>query len=232
MPPRLMLPRTSLLSWQSTVPIKPALPASPLTHSHVFADSTYSYLAVGKHKDKPVSRKPPCRSQRARVALTEERQRTSELLLENRRLAAEAATAGQDSWDVVSFLRGELLGREAEVTRLVVALSQVHSLQTKHSSDRIVFVLSHWPLPEETDVTGQRTANMRCPHAQWSDRGQDWSCRAVAVAQPAPVSPYTDTSEGTTLQLAAAADAACFLRTKVSAARLGSFTWLLSCCFA
>ena len=108
----------------------------------------------------------PCRSQRARVALTEERQRTSELLLENRRLAAEAATAGHDSWDVVSFLRGELLGREAEVARLVAALSQVHSLQTKKSSDRRGFVLKHWRLPAEADVTGQRTANTRCPHAR------------------------------------------------------------------
>ena len=127
---------------------------------------TYSYLAVGKHKNKPVSCKPPCRSQRARVALTEERQRTGELLLENRRLAAEAATAGQDSWDVVSFLRGELLGREAEVARLVAALSQVHSLQSKHSSDSRGLVLNHCRLPAEADVTGQRTANMRCPHAR------------------------------------------------------------------
>jgi len=64
------------------------------------------------------------RSQRARVALAEERQRAGELLAENRRLAAEAAETGLDAWETVAFLRAELLGREAEVARLGAALAQ------------------------------------------------------------------------------------------------------------
>ena len=67
------------------------------------------------------------RSQRAHVALAEERARTGELLAENRRLAAEADTAGRDCWEVVAFLRSELLAREAEVTRLTAALAQAGS---------------------------------------------------------------------------------------------------------
>ena len=64
------------------------------------------------------------RSQRAHVALAEERARMGELLAENRRLAAEAETSGRDCWEVVAFLRSEVLAREAEAARVTAALAQ------------------------------------------------------------------------------------------------------------
>lgn len=70
-----------------------------------------------------------CRSQRAHVALAEERARMGELLAENRRLAAEAEASGRDCWEVVAFLRSELLAREAEAARLTAAFAQAGGIR-------------------------------------------------------------------------------------------------------
>lgn len=98
-----------------------------------------------------------------------------ELLAENRRLAAEADTSGRDCWEVVVFLRSELLSREAELTRLAAALAQASSPRACLCS----YFSSWWPL-NVTEGVEVRTAGATATKAR--------ACRC-SVRKPAALQP-------------------------------------------